>query len=247
LRQGCLWVRGLLRPSRVARLRDAIDRAIEAQEAVAASTATADTTVWCDPIDDLPDGKERRFAVRAGQGVLTVDSPRALYEFLETIDELHIDSLLAAYFGEQAALSAEKCTLRRLDPSDWRLRLANWHQDGSFLGQGIRSVNAWFALSRCGRTAPGLDLIPRRLPRLLPTGEDGAYYHWTVSPETIARELPDVPICRPEFDAGDVLFFDDLFLHRTAADAEMSELRYGIESWFFASSVYPQGSLPLVL
>jgi len=57
-----------------------------------------------------------------------------------------------------------------------------------------------------------------------------------------------VPIWRPEFEPGDVLFFDDRCLHRTAAELGMPNVRYAIESWFFAPSVYPTGtSTPLVV
>ena len=84
--------------------------------------------------------------------------------------------------------------LRRADAS---LHASTWHQDGAFLGEGIRTVDAWFALSRCGRDAPGLEVIPVRLERVLPTGEAGTYFDWTVSPETITRELPGIWRCSP--------------------------------------------------
>ena len=134
----------------------------------------------------------------------------------------------------------------RDDPADWRIRLSNWHQDGAFLGDGIRTLNVWVALSRCGRDAPGMELIPRRLTRLLGRGEDGAQFDWTVSNDTIARELPGVSIWRPEFEPGDVLMFDHWSLHRTASDEGMKNVRYAIESWFFAPSVYP-GDSPTML
>src|SRR5262245_24836656 len=243
-RHGHLLVRGLVPPARVARLCEAIDRTFDAQKAVAATGGSAETAPWCDPLDDLPDGAAHRAMVRAAHGVLAVDSPRALFEFFETVHDLGIDALLTAYLGERPGLSAQKCTLRRVDASDWKIRLSNWHQDGAFLGRGIRTVDAWFALSPCGRDAPGMDLVPVRLPRLLPRGEGGTAFDWTVAPETIARELPGVPIWRPEFEAGDVLFFDDWSLHRTAADEGMPNLRYAIESWWFAPSAYLEESFP---
>jgi len=134
--------------------------------------------------------------------------------------------------------------LRRVDITPQH---AIWHQDGAFLGKGIRTVDAWFALSPCGRDAPRMDLIPVRLERVLATGETGAGFDWTVSADTIARELPGVSVWRPEFDPGDVLLFDEMILHRTAAAPGMTGLRYAIESWFFAPSVYPDTSTPLVV
>jgi hypothetical protein len=185
--------------------------------------------------------------VRAAHGVLAADAPRALVEHLETVQDVGLRSMIAAYLGERPALSIMKCTLRRADPSDWRIRLSNWHQDGAFLGQGIRTLNVWVALSRCGRDAPGMELIPRRLTGLISRGEEGAQFDWTVSNETIARELPGVPIWRPEFEPGDVLMFDHWSLHRTAADEGMTNVRYAIESWFFAPSVYPGDPATMLL
>jgi hypothetical protein len=247
LQHGSVWVRGLVPRARVARLRRAIDRVFEAYDATDAGRATAEMARWYDPLDGIQNPAIARAWRRQGNGVLTADSPRAFFEFMETVHELGLDRLIATYLGERPSLSAEKCTLFRVDARDWRVRLANWHQDGAFLGDGIRTVNVWFALSRCGRDAPGMEVIPIRLERVLPVGE-GSHYGWTVSPETVARELPGVPIWRPEFEEGDVLLFDHLTLHRTAADETMPNVRYAIESWFFASSVYPQGlSTPLVV
>jgi hypothetical protein len=42
------------------------------------------------------------------------------------------------------------------------------------------------------------------------------------------------------------MFFDERFLHRTAASPTMTRPRYGIESWFFAPSHYPHDQVPLV-
>jgi hypothetical protein len=242
-RRGCLWVRGLVPTSHVTRLRDAIDRAFEAREALGAGRATAATSAWYDPVERVPKDGSRTW-VREGQGLLAADSPRAFFEFVETLRTLGLDRLVAAYLGERPALSVETCVLRRADRS---LHASAWHQDGAFLGVDIRSLDAWFALSPCGRDAPGLEVVPVRLERLLPTGEPGTYFTWTVSPETISRELPHVTVWRPEFEAGDVLFFDHLLLHRTAAEPQMPGVRYAIESWFFAPSMYPHASTPLVV
>jgi hypothetical protein len=242
-RHGCVWVRGLVPPPRVAQLHDVIDRAFDAREARLAGRPTADAAAWYDELERVPKDGSRTW-IRAGQGLLAADSPRGLFEFLDSVHVLGIDRLIADYLGERPSLSVEKTVLRRADAS---LHASAWHQDGAFLGDGIRTLDAWFALTRCGRDAPGLEVMPVRLGRVLPTGGAGTYLGWTVSPETIARELPGVPIWRPEFEAGDVLLFDHLLLHRTAADPDMPGVRYAIESWFFASSVYPKTSTALVV
>jgi hypothetical protein len=243
LRHGCIVVRGLVPPARAARLREAIDRAFAAREAALAGIPV--DVAWYDPVEDVPDGDVVRAWVRASQAVLAADSPRAFHEFLETVHDVGLDRVIAAYLGERPSLSVQKCTLRRVDATTQH---AIWHQDGAFLGKGIRTINAWFALTPCGRDAPGMDLIPVRLERVLTTGEAGAGFDWTVSHETIARELPGVTPWRPVFEAGDALLFDHMLIHRTAAAPGMTRLRYAIESWFFASSVYPaSGSTPLVV
>jgi hypothetical protein len=248
LRHGSVLVRGLVPPQRVARLRHAIDCAFAAYDATAAGRASADMAEWFDPVEDVPDGGLVRSWGRTGQGVFAADSPRGLFEFLETVREIGLDALIADYLGEHPALSVEKTTLRLVDTATQH---PEWHQDGAFLGEGVRTVNAWFALSRCGRDAPGLDVIPRRLERVFATGTAGAaetFFDWVVSAETIARELPGVQVWRPEFQPGDVLLIDHLTLHRTANSPAMPNVRYAIESWFFAPSVYPaRGSTPIVV
>ena len=79
-------------------------------------------------------------------------------------------------------LSANKCTLRRV-PIDAN---TDWHQDGAFLGAGIRALNVWLALSDCGVDAPGLDLVPRRFDDVLETGTGGAIFDWAVGPDVVA-------------------------------------------------------------
>ena len=242
-RHGCLWVRGLVPPERAVRLRSAIDHAFVAREAVLARRASADDRAWYSPVERVPKDASRHW-VRLGQGLLAADSPPAFFEVMDLVRTLGIDRLVADYLGERPALSVEKCALRRADAS---LHPSTWHQDGAFLGLGIRTLDVWLALSPCGRDAPGLDVIPLRLDRVLPTGEPGTFFEWTVAQETIARELPDATPWRPAFEEGDALLFDHLLIHRTAADPAMPHVRYAIESWFFAPSTYPRTSTPLVV
>ena len=52
---------------------------------------------------------------------------------------------------------------------------------------------------------------------------------------------------RPIFEPGDVLLFDELFLHATATSPEMDRPRYAVECWFFGPSAYPEGYAPLAV
>jgi hypothetical protein len=90
--------------------------------------------------------------------LFSADSPRAFFAFLEMVYALGIDELIADYLGERPALSVEKTVLRRADAS---LPESTWHQDGAFVGDGIRTVDASFALSPCGRDARPRELVLR--------------------------------------------------------------------------------------
>jgi hypothetical protein len=244
-RHGCLRVRRLVPEQRVHRLAEGIDRAIAGYDAHAAGVTSDETTPWFEPFKPRHEytvGVKRAW-VRDSGGVWTADSPRVLSELIDTMHEVGLDRVINAYLGERPVMSVNKCTLRRVgnDPRD-----ASWHQDGAFLGEGIRSINVWMSLSHCGRDAPGLDVVPRRFDRVLETGTDDAFFPWAVGSSVVDRVTTTCPVHRPVFEPGDVLLFDDLFLHRTAAEPAMPRHRHAIETWFFAPSAYPDGQIPLV-
>jgi hypothetical protein len=242
---GCVHVRGLISPERAEALARGIDRALDAFDQCEGPQARESVSSWYVPFSPRGRGYRvggRRGWVRASGGLWTADSPRMLFDLLEVVDETGIGSLVEAYFGERPALSANKCTLRRV-PVDTS---TNWHQDGAFLGRHVRTLNLWLALSPCGTDAPGLDIVPRRLDEILTTGTDGALFDWSISP-TLVEDVAGDPeaILRPEFAPGDALLFDHLFVHRTGVSPGMTRRRWAIETWFFAPSTYPEGQIPL--
>jgi hypothetical protein len=174
--------------------------------------------------------------------MLLADSPRFMFEILDLYTALGLRSVVSDYLGSRPVLSANKCTLRRVSVKT----NGDWHQDGAFLGSGIRAINMWLTLTACGVDAPGLDLVPRRFDSIVETGTGGAHFDWAVGPEVVKRVSADVGVVRPQFDAGDLLIFDDLFLHRTAVEPEMTRERHAIEMWCFAADAYPSGQVPLV-
>jgi hypothetical protein len=241
---GCVLVRGLIPPERAEAMARGIDRALDAFDGCEAAGSQADSP-WYFPFAPPSAGQfawRRRGWVRASGGLWTADSPRMLFELMELVEDTGIAALIEAYFGERPALSANKCTLRRV-PTDTN---TNWHQDGAFLGREVRSLNLWLALSPCGVDAPGLDIVPQRFDEILPTGTEGALFDWSVSPAVVegASGGPDA-VVSPEFGRGDALLFDHMFLHRTGVRPGMTQQRWAIESWFFAPSSYPDGQIPL--
>jgi ectoine hydroxylase-related dioxygenase (phytanoyl-CoA dioxygenase family) len=180
--------------------------------------------------------------VREGGGVLAADSPKAMFKLIKTLKDKQILRVIGDYLGEPPVLSVKKTTLRRVAPDS----KGGWHQDGAFLGQGIRTLNLWVALSDCGVDAPSMDMIPARLDRILPTGQGGADFGWSVGDEFVTAGGVGFAPVRLRFSAGDVIFFDEMNLHRTAVDESMTRTRYAIEAWFFAPSSYPLGQIPIV-
>jgi hypothetical protein len=243
-RHGCVLVRGLIPPERAEAFARGIDRALEAFDGCEASGSQA-ASPWYLPFAPPSAGQfawRRRAWVRASGGLWTADSPRMLFELMELVEDTGVAALIEAYFGERPALSANKCTLRRV-PTDTN---TNWHQDGAFLGRGVRSLNLWLALSPCGLDAPGLDIVPQRFDEILPTGTEGALFDWSVSPQVVEDAAGGpAEVMSPEFGPGDALLFDHMFLHRTGIRPGMTQERWAIESWFFAPSSYPDRQIPL--
>lgn len=246
LYHGALLVRGLLTASCTDGLARGFDRALAARAAfgVAGTRSPWYAPFDCWSADESAELNVARSFNHAAGSVLAVDSPRMLREWIDLARQLGLLDLIAVYFGERPWLSALKTTLRRIPAT---IKRADWHQDGAFLGNDIRSVNVWLALSDCGVDAAGLDVVPRRLDAIVPTGTGGAIFDWSVGPDTVARTAGTTGIASPHFAAGDALLFDHFCLHRTSVPPGICRERYAIESWFFAPSAYPakQGALML--
>jgi hypothetical protein len=237
---GGLLVRGLL-AEHVERLVGGIDAAFAAR---ARAGSGEDGGAWYSPLRlgrDEARSLGRHF-VAGDNALLACDSPRFVNDLLDLYERIGLRGVVTEYLHERPVLSANKCTLRHV-----RLESGtDWHQDGAFLGEGIRALNVWVALTDCGVDAPGLDLVPMRLDDVLPTGTGGAIFGWAVGPDVVDGLKDRAPVVRPTLRAGDVMLFDELFLHRTAIDGSMTKRRYAIEAWFFAPSAYPAGQVPLV-
>jgi len=240
---GAVRINGLLDGDRAEQLAAHIDRTLEVRSE-GPTGVTRNSTSWYVALP-LPQAQAKSLGrnwVSASGGLPTADSPKMLHELFETYDAIGLRDVAAAYLGERPVLSANKCTLRRVPLTS----NTDWHQDGAFLGQGIRALNVWVTLTDCGVDAPGLDLVPRRFDHVVETGTGGAYFDWAVGEQVVERLSADAPVVRPEFRAGDAVLFDDLFLHRTAISPDMTRERHAIEAWFFAPTHYPDGQVPLV-
>ncbi len=242
LHHGALLVRGLVAPDRAGELVAGIDEAFDACAAALDQGRPDNGAHYArfTPIEPYNVGAARSWIWQAG-GLWAVDSPRMLAMLIQVMEEAGVGDVLTGFLGERPALSVKKCTLRRV-PVDTG---TDWHQDGAFLGDEIRTVNVWLTLTHCGDDAPGLDLVPSRIDEILETGTNGAIFDWSVGAGTIEQVVDPGRVVRPIFEAGDALLFDQRFLHRTAVDAAMTRSRYAVESWFFGPSHYPHDQVPV--
>ena len=234
-RHGCILVRGLVPHARVEELIDDIERSFAAHDSHVVDPSSLGRSPWCVPFEPGPGYIIPREWGRAGGGVLAVDSPRTLFDIIETFDQVGIRNLVTGFLGEAPVMLAKKWTLRRARAEE---SYAVWHQDGAFMGRDIRSIDVWLSLSHCGVDAPGLDFVPRRLDEIVEHGTDGARFEWCVADE-VAAAVAHGQIASPVFEPGDALLFDHMLLHRTALRPGMTRDRYAIEAWFAAPSSYP--------
>ena len=245
LEGGCLLVRGTVDRGTAERLVDGIERSFAARDRRESDGSNGDPG-WYEPLT-IGGGRynlarQRQWVTSAG-GVWTADSPRMTFELIDAFAEMGLVGAITDYLGERPAASVNKWTLRRVSPGGD----ADWHQDGAFLGDDIRAMNVWLALTDCGRDAPGMDIVTRRLDGVIETGTEGARFDWSVSPQKVEELLDGEQPLRPAFQAGDALLFDELFLHQTANSPEMTNDRYAVETWCFGPSSYPEKQVPLVL
>jgi hypothetical protein len=242
---GGLIVRGLIDQEQTSHLAGVVQKAFDAAGECRSGAVEPDASPWYAryPLS-LDEGirPQARVWVEEGGGVLTADSPRALADFIAFLKAHGVTRVIEQYLGERAFLSLGKSTLRIVPPDAG----SGWHQDGSFLGPDIRTINVWLALSDCGEDAPGLDVYPRRLNSLAETGTRGAFDWWVVG-DGVVDDMSEAAVVAPVFKAGDAMLFDQLYLHRTGVRPGMTRQRMAIESWFFAGSTFPMQQIPLAL
>jgi hypothetical protein len=225
----------------VERFRELISLAFEARDAVAAGAPIEAAAPWFVPFEV---GQDRASGFGADGFVRAVDAPVALRELVGAFADAGVVDTVGGYLAERPVMIANKWVLR-LSPTG---KIGtDFHQDGAFLGAGIRTVNCWIALSDCGPGTgrPAMDVVPRRSPGVLTSPPDAAF-PWSLTEAAVAEAMPGAPVVSPTFAAGDALFFDELLAHRTTVGVDLDE-RYAIESWFVAPSSYPDRHVPVVL
>ena len=250
--RGCLIVRELFNSTTMTDYCRVIDLAMEpakhsdTQEEHSARMAT----IFSNPPPQLasrlpePNLSYARKFHRDGGSAMCVESASVSEHLLELYKSVGIKQLVTDYLGEAPCLSALKWVLRR---PTLPINRNGWHQDGAFMGEGINSLNMWIAANRCGGEsgAPGMDLLPQRLTKILGAGEGEAVFDWSVSDDAMTTSQSSHEITTPVFEAGDALIFDHFLLHRTQYGGDFIRPRYAIETWFFGSKNFPSNQVPL--
>jgi Phytanoyl-CoA dioxygenase (PhyH) len=239
LRHGCLLVRGLVARADAIHFAQEIERSYEERDRHEEHKPFSDRYYS----EFAPDPRRRedmaRGWIKAGGGLLAVDSPLLCSEMRELLQRAGLPELVESYLGEAPLVAAEKTTLRKAAPTV----PGAWHQDGRFMGE-VNALNLWLSLSRCGDEAPGLDVVPRRIDHHVVTETDEAMFDNMVSQRVAEDEAGEAGIVRPIFEPGDAMLFDELFLHKTGSDPAMSKPRFAIEHWFFGASGFPADYAP---
>ena len=100
--------------------------------------------------------------------VRAIDSPPTLFDMTEAYARgRSAPPRRTNIWASGAAVSANKCALRCIVPSPSNIPGGGFHQDGAFLGEGIRALNVWLALTDCGGDAdvPGSTSCRSAFPR----------------------------------------------------------------------------------
>jgi len=248
--QGALIVRNFFPVEAVESLRDGIDATFEESSNYFSGDAKKReggdrNSPWFRldlPVKDVYDKGSVVFMMMTGS-VWTFLSPVVCHRLLSAFEKAGLRETLDQYFEGRTCLSFNKSVLRRMEPLK---EPPEWHQDGAFMTDGIKSVNLWIALSDCGAgtDCPGMDFVPKRLNKIMPTGGDHGVFKWSVSPHSIDEWFKDTPPITPTYKAGDAIFFDHYNLHATSYSPDYTKQRYALETWFFAEDYAAQNQSP---
>lgn len=213
LSQGFCVMRGMINPDFIDRMRQAFFTDAGA-EALAASIGV-ETFL-----------SARLTQVCAGLGVpFSVEAALAI-PLWETLIEI---------FGQEPELDPDQ-TVLRLVGTDREASHLPYHQDMRAFGK--IGLNVWAPMTPAGGEHPGLELIPKRFAKLLPTmATPGDYDYLNIDLDEAAPELDVSQAVRPELSPGDCILFLGDVAHRSyipPASNQPGAQRLSVEMRFFA-------------
>lgn len=153
-----------------------------------------------------------------------LDTPGQLpFPFVRQFSRSPLAQIGKGLWGKQFSLIVGQANPRRQLPLGRGGAPYEFHQDGTFLGDGSLILNFWIPLVPCGRERAGLEFVTVTPPELF-SPQSG--YH---SLETIRGTYGDASLWHPFVDAGDVLLFTHRTLHRTYLLESMTKQRISLE------------------
>lgn len=216
LSQGFCVMRGVINPDFIARMRQAFF--VEGgAEAMAASI-----------------GVETFLSAPLGQACQRLGIPFAV----ESVLAIPLWETLTEVFGQEPELDPGQ-TVLRLVGSDRETSHVPFHQDMRAFGK--IGANVWAPMTPAGGDHPGLELIPKRFTKLLPTmATAGDYDYLNIDLAEAATELDVLDAVRPELSPGDCILFLGDVVHRSyipsASIEQAASQRLSVEMRFFAQS-----------
>ena len=180
-------------------------------------------------VDEVRDEVDSVFAGRAMQAehIAQIPSARALADGPALA---FIRPLLRPFFPNPPQLRPE-LSWARVVASNLRGSTVPYHQDFNAFGRFV--VNVWVPLMPCGRAAPGLELVARRLDELTDTvPAENQYDDLQIAESLIMERFGAESLFIPEFEPGDAVAFLCTTIHRTYLTPEMSSRRSSLELRF---------------
>jgi hypothetical protein len=141
--------------------------------------------------------------------------------------------LVERYLGEPPIGVANRTVVKRNEPSPG----LPWHQDASFFGGPCASLDAWTALTECGRDCPSLSVVPLRIERVIDPAQTSVAPSAVVEASVAELLLGSEP-AKPILQPGDAILLDEMTVHRTGSGWKAPSRDVAI-TWFFAPSRLP--------
>ena len=161
-----------------------------------------------------------------GLGSIIDDGFAGAEEILPSIDDSIIARVVAEYFADRVSIMRNHVLARRYRARDGYANVVPFHQDVNAVDPRA-SVTSWIPLVRCGRKAPGLEVVGRRVSEILPIDPQSLHHRGS---EIAAGDIVGrYPLVHPEFFPGDAILFLNTTPHRSHVTAGMTETRLSFE------------------
>jgi len=182
---------------------------------------------------ELPDAFMRNFYEVGHTLPQDLEAAGGVAGIIRMVVDSPIRPLLRGAMGPEVAFILNNTLPRRVDP-EGLVPKTPFHQDATFLGNPALVINFWTPLHACGVTAPGLEVLAIPLAAVEPppnyAREDLFYYdRMGLEDAAVKQKFGEDRLWHPAMEAGDVLAFTHMTIHRTHVTPEMTADRISLE------------------